>query len=284
MGRHYRDSYDEIEKWRDALRETASPQEMIQAIELRIQQESDPERLEIFSVFLAHEYRKQGNKAAAAAIMENHPQQEIFRWYMDWRRKNRGKSGIAVLKEKLRNESHPLKIKELRSNLAAEYVFYKDYAAATAIHLEDFEADPDSALPLQNIAFNKLEFERQPEEAMHFVNRALEVAVRTGNFQRMVLGTKARIALRLKDYGVIEDVLKQVMDTKLTRRNADLGVERDFFDALPTGSIDPELAQAYDDFCRARGKSAGADGDGSEPPKWDDHEESGDDPDDQLRQ
>lgn len=64
------------------------------------------------------------------------------------------------------------------------------------------------------------------------------------------------------------------MDTKLTRDNADLGIERDFFDALPPGSIDPEVARQYDDYCRARGRSAGADGDGTEPPEWSDHEES----------
>jgi hypothetical protein len=177
-----------------------------------------------------------------------------------------------------------LKIEELRSYLASEYVFCKDYASATTIHLEDFDADPDDPLPLNGVAFQKLEFEDRPEEAMHFANRALEVAVRTGNFQRFVLGTKARIALRLQEYRVMEDVLRQIMSTKLSRRNADLGVERDFFDALRPRSIDPDLAREYDEFCRARGKAAGADGDGSELPEWDDHEDSGRDPDDRPRQ
>lgn len=266
--------FDEIQNWWDALQQTASPQDLVQTIGKRIEQETDPIRLDILNSFLAHEYHKQGNDAAFAAITAKDPRKQVDDWYFGWRRENRGKSCILILERRLRTETHPVKIEVLRRHLASEYVQSGLYASSTEIHLADFEADPDDALPLHRVAFQKLEFEDEPQEAMQFANRALEVAVRTGNFQRYVLGTKARIALRLQDYRVMEDVLCQIMRTKLTHSNADLGIERDFFDSLPPGSIDPEVARQYDEFCRARGKAAGADGDGSELPEWDDHENS----------
>jgi hypothetical protein len=55
-------------------------------------------------------------------------------------------------------------------------------------------------------------------------------------------------------YPVVEDMLRQIMALSFTRGNTDVGAERDFFDRLPPGSIDTEVAQAYDAYCRARGR------------------------------
>jgi hypothetical protein len=85
------------------------------------------------------------------------------------------------------------------------------------------------------------------------------------------LGTKARIALRLRDYRLVEDVLKQIMQLQFARENADIGAERDFLDALPPHSIDPAVARQYHEYCHSRRKPAHTDDPEypGELPEWD---------------
>src|SRR5262245_57719958 len=109
-------------------------------------------------------------------------------------------------------------------------------------------------MPLISLAGQKLYFENRPELAMSIIDRAIPVAYRSGVFRRHALATKARIALQLKRYDVVESVLKDILQLTFNRRNFDIGRERDILDRLPPGSIDPEVARQYDKFCRAKGK------------------------------
>ena len=77
---------------------------------------------------------------------------------------------------------------------------------------------------------------------MEVIDRALEVARRTGTLRRYTLGNKARIALDLKRYDIVEDVLKEIMELKIDPELPDIGRERDFFDRLPPNSIDPDVS------------------------------------------
>jgi hypothetical protein len=130
--------------------------------------------------------------------------------------------------------------------------------AAEAVHRVDADANPDEARPLISLATQKLYDENLPEDAMRIIDRAVAAATRSGLFRREALGVKARIALELGDYRAAEDVLRQIMGLAMTRGHIDIGAERDFFDRLPAGSIDPEVARAYHDYCRARGRRRGA--------------------------
>jgi hypothetical protein len=244
------------------------------AIETRIQQELDTTRLRILNFFLADEHAAQGHYAAAEAIRDKDPVREIHRWCDELRQEHGEADVIPFLEQRIRRESHPMKLRALRSFLADEYSDRGDYASATAVRLDAFNDDPSEPMPLISLAGQKFYEENQPGEAMRIIADAVEVALRSGTYRRLALGHQARIAQRLHDYRVVEDVLKQLLALKFTRGNVDIGVERDFFDALPPGSIDPDVARRYDEFCRARGKSAGADGDGDEPPEWNDHEEA----------
>src|SRR6185437_4955513 len=49
-------------------------------------------------------------------------------------------------------------------------------------------------------------------------------------------------------------VLREIMQLAFTRGHFDIGAERDFFDSLPPGSIDPDVARAYHEYCCARGQ------------------------------
>ena len=137
--------------------------------------------------------------------------------------------------------------------LSQQYSFNGDFATAVAIDLQLADRHPDSPSPLNSVATNKLYFLNQPQDAMEVIDRALEVARRTGTLRRYTLGNKARIALDLKRYDIVEDVLKEIMELKIDPELPDIGRERDFFDRLPPDSINPDIARQYNEYCLAVG-------------------------------
>jgi hypothetical protein len=137
--------------------------------------------------------------------------------------------------------------------LAGEYSFNQDYPAAEAIQRRLADKHPDDPLPLINLVTYKLYFQEQPEEALQLINRALELAYRSGEFRRQALGDKARIALKLERYDIVESALRKIMQLKVDPEVPDIGRECDFFDRIPPGSIDAEVARQYDEYCLAVG-------------------------------
>jgi Protein of unknown function len=251
----YPESYNELDRWRDTLRLSSPGNAVIRTIEDRIGRESDRERLRILRWFLYDEYVAQGRQDAADAIRGLDPAWQIHRWYNDWRRDARDIDIIPALEERIRSEADAEKLHELRSLLALEHKERGNYAASEAVYLADFEANPDEPMPLISLAEQKLHLQDQPEAAMPIIDRAVEAAMNAGIFRRHALATKARVALGLKAHDVVEDMLRRIMSITFTPGNIDIGAERDILDRLPAGSIDPEVARAYDEYCRARGKT-----------------------------
>jgi hypothetical protein len=251
----YLESFNELERWWDELRLVLDGEELIRAIEDTIAGESDPGRVEILNRFLAQEHAAQGNHAAAEAVFRRDPGYAILRWCQSWRRNTPEIDLVPVLEQRIRDETNPARLHALRFELATELQLRHDYAAAEAVMLADAAANPDEALPLISLADLKLYAEGKPQAALPFIDRAVEVAMRTGIFRRHALATKARVALELGDHAAIEDVLRRIMRLAFTRGNTDIGVERDILDRLPPGSIDAEVAQAYDEYCRKAGRT-----------------------------
>jgi len=249
----YPQSFNEIDRWCEELRRTHVGADLVRALEERIDAESDPERLQILNWFLAGEYEAQGNEAAVEAIHRRDPAAEIHRWHQEWQQSQPDTDIIPVLEDRIRRETHPSRLHTLRYFLADAHRDRANYVASEAVFLADFEADPARPMPLIFLAGQKLYYEEQPEAAMPVIDRAVEVALRSGTFRRHALGVKARIALALDRHDVVEDVLRQIMALAFTRGNADIGAERDFLDRLPPGSIDADVARAYDEYCRERG-------------------------------
>ncbi len=154
--------------------------------------------------------------------------------------------------KKIEGESDPKRLAALKYILANEYHWQHRWADAEAILLEIHRAAPDEPLPLLSLAGSKLYYERRPEAAMPYIDQAIEVACRTGVFRQLALGTKARVALELGAYRVVEDILQQLMELKFSRESVDCGIERDFFERLPAGTIDANVARRYDDFSREK--------------------------------
>jgi hypothetical protein len=241
--------YNELEKWRDDMCRAKSGPDLIHALQSRIERESDPDRLRILNIFLAREHIAQGNQAAADAIHDNDPLAQILRWHDEWQDANPDADILPLLESRIRSESHPAKLRALRHIIAEEFRDRGDYPSATAAYLAAFNDEPGEPMPLIILAEQKFNEEEKPGEAMRFIDQAVEVALRSGTYRRHALATKARIALHLRDYRTVEDVLRQIMDLKFTPGNVDIRRERDFLDALPSGSIDPEVARRYDEYC-----------------------------------
>jgi hypothetical protein len=127
-----------------------------------------------------------------------------------------------------------------------------DLDAAEKVNLEFFDQDPNDPFPLISAAAFKSMFQHQHEAAMSMIDRAIPVAYRTGLFAVHTLATKARIALELKQYDVVADVIRKIMDLDGEFLISDVRPERDFFDRLPPGAIDPELARRYDQYTADR--------------------------------
>jgi hypothetical protein len=222
-------------------------------MEKRIEDESDPHRLEILNWFLANEHMAQGNEAAADAVRRRNRTDEIYRWHEEWRQNEPEIDIIPAIEERVQTETHPLRLHALRYLLAEEHREHGDYAGAEAAFLADFDANPDDPMPLILLASQKLDDQNQPEAAMRVIDRAVEVALRAGMWRRQALGLKARTALALGRHAVVEDALRRIVQLTFTRGNLDAGAERDFFDALPPGSIDGDVARTYDAYCREHG-------------------------------
>src|ERR1700704_622209 len=249
----YPETFNEIDHWCEELRRTGGGDGIIRAMEERIEGESDPRRLEILNWFRANEHLAQGNEAAAGAVRRRNRTDEIYRWHEEWRQTRPGVDIIPAIEDRVQIETHPLRLHALRCLLAQEHRERGDYAGAEAAFMADFDANPDDPMPLILLASQKLEDQNQPEAAMRIIDRAVDVALHSGMFRRQALGVKARTALALDRPAVVEDVLRRILQLTFTRGNLDAGAERDFFDALPQGSIDGDVARAYDAYCRKHG-------------------------------
>jgi tetratricopeptide (TPR) repeat protein len=245
-----REVLDELFRWRDGLHRTRQGSDVIRAMEERIEVESGTAILQPLYFMLAQEHEAQGNYGAAEAIRLQDPVNEVYLWYEEVERTSVGIEAIHVLQERIDSEPDAGKRRALKFILAHEYLQEDDYAACEAIYLQLFETKPDDPVPLIKLAEQKFCFEKQPEAAMRIIERAIGAAYDSGNLRRNALGVKARIALAMDDFKVVEGVLTQIMQLGFEYGNTDVGFRRDFLDRLPPGSIDPEVARQYDEHCR----------------------------------
>jgi len=255
----------------------ATDEERIRAIEDRLKVEADETAIDVLKTALAQEHTEQGHEAAADAL-DRELLSEVDYWYRKLTRANRlaFDKSIKAIEDRIRAKPDAPEVDELYSYLSDQYSFHGDFATAETIKLQLANRHPDNPLPLNTVAFNKLHFRDQPEEALEMINRALEVAHRTGELRRYTLGNKARIALGLKRYDIVEDVLKEIMQLKIDPNVPDIGRERDFFDRLPPDSIDLDVARQYNEYCLAVGlkpRPLDKRGHPEEPPEWSDPEE-----------
>jgi hypothetical protein len=175
---------------------------------------------------------------------------DAFREISDWhwsliRRRLSPEQNVVAVEERLCGENDPDKRYELRSYLAGFLAWAGRMGDAEALYLALHEERPDPPRNLISLAENFLYAAEQPRKALPVIDRAIEVAFRTGNFRRNALGVKARIGLALKRYDLVEEVMRRILPLKTARDHFDCGIERDFLDRLPPGAIDETVRSQY---------------------------------------
>ena len=150
MGRY--DLINEIIEWQDELRRTLSGVDIIRAIEERMEKETDPIKFWHLNGVLGEEHEAQGNHAAAREIWRRDPRYDIGNWHLELVKANRRRKITPVIEQRMEQESDRLRLEELRSLLAMEHQREGNYAAAEAIHLQEFEEDQDDPMPLISLA------------------------------------------------------------------------------------------------------------------------------------
>jgi tetratricopeptide (TPR) repeat protein len=121
--------------------------------------------------------------------------------------------------------------------------------------------DVHCAITKANIYFYSLD---QPVDALKWIDLALERANRTLCFRREVLGSKARILLKLGRGDALSDVLEEIMSLQIAHGVPDIGRERDFVDRAPPGLIRKNVLERYNEFRPRRPSDTTAD----EPPPF----------------
>jgi tetratricopeptide (TPR) repeat protein len=111
--------------------------------------------------------------------------------------------------------------------------------------LERYPDEVRAAISKAHIYFSALD---QPEQALKWIDAAMERAGRTGFSQREVLGDKARILLKLSRGDELSDVLEEIMSLQMAPGIPDIGRERDFVDRAPPGLIRKNVLERYNEF------------------------------------
>jgi hypothetical protein len=171
---------------------------------------------------------------------------EIADWHMSLvRRRLSPDEEVVAFKERLTGETDPDKRFELRLWLAGLLAYTDEIEEAKALYLALHMERPDRPQILIFLAEKLLWPAEQPEMALPVIDQAIEVAFRTGDFRRNALGVKARIALALERYDLVEEVMRRILPLKTARGHFDCGIERDFLNRLPPGTIDEEVRRQY---------------------------------------
>jgi hypothetical protein len=171
---------------------------------------------------------------------------EISDWHMSLvRRRLKLHEQVAVFKERLSDETDPDRRFELRLWLAGLLGYTDEIEKAKVLYLALHAERPDRPQILISLAEMLLWPAEQPEMALSVIDQAIEVAFRTGDFRRNALGVKARIALALRRYDMVEEVMRRILPLKTARGHFDCGIERDFLDRLPPGAIDESVRSQY---------------------------------------
>jgi hypothetical protein len=164
----------------------------------------------------------------------------LYQWYDRLKRKYPDQTVVEKLSARIIDASDAHEIKALNGILAGELAAQGRYAEAEKIRHEVAAEYPDDPSPLE------------------IIEQSLQRAKRTGNFQRQAFGVKARTGIALNRYDVVAHVLRELIFLKVERNHMDVGLERDFFDKIPSDAIDPELARQFEEYTRRITSTAGS--------------------------
>ena len=88
----------------------------------------------------------------------------------------------------------------------------------------------------------------QPEKALEELSPAESLSNETGHFRRHVQAEKARIALALNDYDMLNAAINCISQIVVMPDMRDVGKERDFFDRADKNRLKPETISNFQNY------------------------------------
>lgn len=113
---------------------------------------------------------------------------------------------------------------------------------------EEFPDDPLSSLAVAGFYWAAMD---QPQQALPWLEKAELAAKASGTLIRYVLHDKARVALALNDYRMLESCLVELAQLRIRRDTADIRRERDFFDRADKARLSKEVVEKYEAYLSA---------------------------------
>jgi tetratricopeptide (TPR) repeat protein len=133
----------------------------------------------------------------------------------------------------------------LLSTLSGEYVLLGESDQAEQALQRLVTEFPEDALAWITFAEYALYTTRDYRKAASIIERAVQVAQRTGQFLRQAYNTRARIARKLGDYALLESTLGELTQYQPRPGAKDVRYEDDFLKGIPDATVDPNVINAY---------------------------------------
>lgn len=197
-------------------------------------------------------------KPRQEGVVVESPGRERLRAEMDryeeinqWIRQLRSEVPIADIIDRVQarlQNAEPADRRALELELGSLFVQTNRDDEALGLIDRQIEQRQDDVRPLLSKALHYHYYRDDPEQALVWIDVALERAYRTRFSRREVLGNKARILLRLGRGNELGQVLEEIMALDMYREVSDIGKERDFVDRAPPGMIPDSIVARYDRF------------------------------------
>lgn len=181
------------------------------------------------------------------APAETDPGWEINKWVRQLRDRSTIEEVIDCVQARLRNADADVE-QALELELHALLTEAQRYDEVLQLIDRQIERRPNAVRPMISKATYYHYLRDDLEEALKWIDAAVERAFRTKFFLREALGTKARILLDLRRGEELGQVLEQIMSLDIYRDVPDIGKERDFVDRAPPGLIREDIISRYDKF------------------------------------
>ena len=133
----------------------------------------------------------------------------------------------------------------LLSDLAMYYTKAEMPEDAESAIRQAAEERPNDPLPWCTLASHHHHTRNNPDNAVNFIETALQKAKAQGALIRHVLAQRINIALDRKDYATVEDSLVQILEAPRGPDIRDVRLEDYFLDKIPPGTVDGELLERY---------------------------------------
>jgi hypothetical protein len=136
----------------------------------------------------------------------------------------------------------------LKEELARQYSTLKNFEASEKVLKELTVLNSSSPMAFSALSSHYLYAVDQPQQALDVILSAERLSNTSGHFRRHVLSQKARIALALDDYKLLDDILNALPDIIIQKDQRDVRKEFDFFVRADKSRLHIETVKKFERY------------------------------------